>query len=214
MSKQPQRLPLTAWVVAFLVALVLITAAARIFKASERRDIEETVPLGNVPEFRFTTQEGKPLTRADLLGKVWIVDFFFTRCPGPCPVMTSRMAEVSRALNKTKDVRLVSVSIDPTHDTPEVLAQYASRLNADPGRWIFLTAPQKEIEDFTQRGMLQVLAKDPNNVPTHSTRFLVIDREGRIRKSRNLDEPELVQKLFMDIGGLLREPISRNASPK
>ena len=214
MSKQPQRLPLTAWVVAFLVALVLITAAARIFKASERRDIEETVPLGNVPEFRFTTQEGKPLTRADLLGKVWIVDFFFTRCPGPCPVMTSRMAEVSRALNKTKDVRLVSVSIDPTHDTPEVLAQYASRLNADPGRWIFLTGPQKEIEDFTQRGMLQVLAKDPSNVPTHSTRFLVIDREGRIRKSRNLDEPELVQKLFMDIGGLLREPISGTASPR
>ena len=214
MSKQPQRLPLTAWVVAFLVALVLITAAARIFKASERRDIEETVPLGNVPEFRFTTQEGKPLTRADLLGKVWIVDFFFTRCPGPCPVMTSRMAEVSRALNKTKDVRLVSVSIDPTHDTPEVLAQYASRLNADPGRWIFLTGPQKEIEDFTQRGMLQVLSKDPNNVPTHSTRFLVIDREGRIRKSRNLDEPELVQKLFMDIGGLLREPISGTASPR
>jgi protein SCO1/2 len=213
-SKQPQRLPLTAWVVAFLVALVLITAAARIFKASERRDIEETVPLGNVPEFRFTTQEGKPLTRADLLGKVWIVDFFFTRCPGPCPVMTSRMAEVSRALNKTKDVRLVSISIDPTHDTPEVLAQYASRLNADPGRWIFLTGPQKEIEDFTQRGMLQVLAKDPNNVPTHSTRFLVIDREGRIRKSRNLDEPELVQKLFMDIGGLLREPISGTASPR
>jgi len=177
-SKQPQRLPLTAWVVAFLVALVLITAAARIFKASERRDIEETAPLGNVPEFRFTTQEGKPLTRADLLGKVWVVDFFFTRCPGPCPVMTSRMAEVSRALNKTKDLRLVSVSIDPTHDTPEVLAQYASRLNADPGRWIFLTGPQKEIEDFTQRGMLQVLAKDPNNVPTHSTRFLVIDRGG------------------------------------
>lgn len=214
MSKQPQRLPLTAWVVAFLVAVVLITAAARIFKASERRDIEETAPLGNVPEFRFTTQEGKPLTRADLLGKVWVVDFFFTRCPGPCPVMTSRMAEVSRALNKTKDVRLVSVSIDPTHDTPEVLAQYASRLNADPGRWIFLTGPQKEIEDFTQRGMLQVLAKDPNNVPTHSTRFLVIDREGRIRKSRNLDEPELVQKLFMDIGGLLREPISGTASPR
>ena len=214
MSKQPQRLPLTAWVVAFLVALVLITAAARIFKAFERRDIEETAALGNVPEFRFTTQEGKPLTRADLLGKVWVVDFFFTRCPGPCPVMTSRMAEVSRALNKTKDVRLVSVSIDPTHDTPEVLAQYASRLNADPGRWIFLTGPQKEIEDFTQRGMLQVLAKDPSNVPTHSTRFLVIDREGRIRKSRNLDEPELVQKLFMDIGGLLREPISGTVSPK
>lgn len=206
MSNTPKRLPLTAWVVAFLTSAVLISGAYRLFRGSERRDVEEMAPLGNVPEFRFTTQEGKTLARADMLGKVWVVDFFFTRCAGPCPLMTSRMAEISRALNKTKDVRLVSVSIDPTHDTPAVLAEYASRMSADPSRWIFLTGTQGEIEEFTQRGMLQVLAKDPNNVPTHSTRFLVIDREGRIRRSRNLDEPELVQKLFMDIGGLLREP--------
>lgn len=213
-SGSPKRLPLTAWVVAFLTSAVLIAGAYRLFRGSERHDLEEMAPLGNVPEFRFTTQEGKTLTRADLLGKVWVVDFFFTRCPGPCPMMTSRMAEISRALNKTKDVRLVSVSIDPTHDTPAVLAEYASRMSADPSRWIFLTGPQGEIEEFTRRGMLQVLAKDPDNVPTHSTRFLVIDREGRIRKSRNLDEPELVQKLFMDIGGLLREPrVKASPSP-
>ena len=132
MNDQPKRLPLTAWVVAFVVAAVLISGAYRLFRGSERRETDTMVPIGNVPEFRFTTQEGKTLTRDDLKGKVWVVDFFFTRCPGPCPVMSSRMAEISRALRKTKDVRLVSVSIDPTHDTPAVLAEYAARMNAHP----------------------------------------------------------------------------------
>jgi protein SCO1/2 len=195
-----------AWVVAFLAAVVLIAGAARLFRNSERLGTDVMRPIGEVPEFRFTTQEGKTLTRKDLLGKVWVVDFFFTRCPGPCPLMSARMAEISKELRKAKDVRLVSVSIDPDHDSPEVLSEYAARMNADPARWIFLTGPRKEIEDFTQKGMLQALAKDPDNIPTHSTRFLVIDREGRIRNSRNLDEPELVQKLFMDMGSLLREP--------
>jgi len=216
-SGQPKRLPLTVWVVSFLVVAVLISGAYRLFRGSERRETDVMAPIGNVPEFRFTTQEGKPLTREDLMGKVWVVDFFFTRCPGPCPVMSSRMAEISRALRKTGDVRLVSVSIDPTHDTPAVLAEYAARMNADPSRWIFLTGPEKEITEFTRKGMLQVLAKDPENLPTHSTRFLVIDRKGRIRGSRNLDEPELVQKLFMDIGSLLRESVGepvQGSSPR
>lgn len=202
-----------AWVVTFVVAAVLIAGAAALFHHSERRSSESLPVLGNVPDFRFTTQEGKTLTRADLLGKVWVADFIFTRCPGPCPVMSSKMAEVSRELNKANDVRLVSVSIDPEHDTPEVLSRYAAHLQADPNRWIFLTGPQKEIQEFTTKGMLQALVTDPAGVPTHSTRFLLIDREGRIRKTRTLDEPELVQKLLMDIGSLLRDSSVSEASP-
>ena len=195
-----------AWVVAFLVAVLLIAGANRLFRGSERKTSDAMTAIGTVPDFHFTTQEGKTLSREDLLGKVWVADFFFTRCPGPCPVMSSRMAEVSKELKKAKDVRLVSVSIDPEHDTPQVLAEYASRLQADPTRWIFLTGPKKEIDEFTTKGMLQVLATDPAGAPTHSTRFLVVDREGKIRSVRKLDEPELVQKLLIDIGGLLREP--------
>ena len=213
MSDQPKRLPFLAWVVAFLVAALLIAGAFRLFRYSERTSSDDLAVIGTVPDFRFTTQEGKTLTRADLLGKVWVADFIFTRCPGPCPLMSSRMAEISKELRKAKDVRLVSVSIDPTHDTPPVLAEYAARLGADPNRWIFLTGPAKEIESFTTKGMLQVLATDPAGVPTHSTRFLVIDREGRIRNARKLDEPELVQKLFMDIGGLLREHSDSKSIP-
>ena len=194
-----------AWVVAFVVAGLLIAGAASLFRHSERRTTDSLPPIGTVPDFSFTTQEGKTLTKADLLGKVWVADFIFTRCPGPCPIMSARMAEVSRELTKTDDVRLVSVSIDPEHDNPAVLKEYASRLMADPKHWIFLTGPKKEIRDFTTHGMLQALATDPSGTPTHSTRFLLIDREGRIRSTRNLEEPELVQKLLMDIGDLLRE---------
>ena len=205
MSAEPKRLSLMAWVVTFLVVAVLIAGAATLFRHSERKSSDPFPVIADVPDFHFTTQEGKTLSRSDLLGKVWVADFIFTRCPGPCPMMSARMAEVSRELTKANDVRLVSVSIDPEHDTPEVLSNYATHLQADPKHWIFLTGPKKEIQDFTTRGMLQALATDPSGIPTHSTRFLVIDREGRIRKTRNLDEPELVQKLLMDIGSLLRD---------
>ncbi len=202
-----------AWVAAFLVAAVLIIGAALLFRHSEQRGAEPLPVYGKVPEFRFTTQEGKTLTRSDLLGKVWVADFIFTRCPGPCPLMSSRMAEVAQELTKANDVRLVSVSIDPEYDTPEVLSEYAAHLHADPKRWIFLTGPKKEIQEFTTKGMLQALATDPAGVPTHSTRFMVIDREGRIRTTHHLDEPELTQKLLMDIGSLLRDSSVRQASP-
>ena len=213
MTDTPKRLPFAAWVIAFAVAGLLIFGASRLFKSSERHDVDAMPPIGEIPSFRFTTQEGKVLGKEDLLGKVWVADFVFTRCTGPCPVMTSRMAELAKGVAKAKDVRLVSISVDPEHDTPAVLSEYAGRMLADPSKWIFLTGPKQEIDDFARKGMFQVLAYDGKGVPTHSTRFLVIDREGKIRKIRNLDEPELVQKLFMDIGDLLREPTIRKVSP-
>jgi protein SCO1/2 len=209
----PKRLPVAAWVIAFAVAGLLIFGASRLFKSSERHDVDAMPPIGEIPSFRFTTQEGKVLGKEDLLGKVWVADFVFTRCTGPCPVMTSRMAELAKGVAKAKDVRMVSISVDPEHDTPAVLSEYAGRMLADPSKWIFLTGPKQQIDDFARKGMFQVLAYDGKGVPTHSTRFLVIDREGKIRKTRNLDEPELVQKLFMDIGDLLREPTTGKVSP-
>ena len=212
---EPGRISPKVWIAAFVVAALLIAGAARLFRASERRSFAVLPVIGTVPEFSFTTQEGKTLSRADLLGKVWVADFIFTRCPGPCPVMSSRMAEISRELKKADDVRLVSVTIDPDHDTPGVLKGYAAALQADPARWIFLTGPRPGIEEFTTRGMLQALAADPSNPSNtvHSTRFLVIDRQGRLRAVHPLDEPELVQKLLMDIGNLLREHSGSPATP-
>lgn len=213
MSNEPKRLSLKTWVIAFLIAAMLIAGAASLFRHSERKSSDPMSVIGLVPDFHFMTQEGKPLVRSDLLGKVWVADFIFTRCSGPCPIMSSRMAEVSHELTKTHDVRLVSISIDPENDTPAVLHQYADHFQADPKHWLFLTGPKKEIAEFTTKGMLQALGNDQAGTPIHSTRFLVIDRQGQIRKIRNLDEPELIQKLLMDMGDLLRETNSSNLAP-
>jgi len=208
----PQRIPVKAWGIVFVFAFFLISFSVVMFRHSEKKSTGETQSFGSVPDFHFTTQDGKPFSKADLLGKVWIVDFFFTSCPGPCPIMSSRLSEVYRELKRADDVRLVSVSIDPEHDSPQVLSEYASRFEAKSDRWIFLTGPKSEITEFTTRGMLQALATDSSGIPTHSTRFLIIDRNGEIRKIRHLDEPELVQKLLMDIGDLLRESSIGKAS--
>jgi protein SCO1/2 len=162
--------------------------------------------VAEVPDFRFVDQAGQPVTLADLKGKIWVANFIFTRCAGPCPVMTSRMAELKGKLGRVGDgVVLVSVSVDPDFDTPEVLKAYADRLGADPTRWKFLSGPKPEIDEFVVKGMLQPLAKDVTGLPAHSTRFVLVDREGWLRGFQDGNDPEVVQKLLMDIGDLLRE---------
>jgi protein SCO1 len=162
--------------------------------------------LAPAPQFQFTAQDGTTVSNADLKGKVWVADFIFTRCAGPCPVMTSRMAEVNQALSgKAKDVELVSFTVDPEYDTPQVLKEYGERVGASPERWKFLTGPKDQIEATVMKGFLQALSREPSGVPIHSTRFALVDRDGWIRGFLDGNDPELPQKLLMDIGDLLRE---------
>ena len=87
---------------------------------------------GTVPSFQFVNQNGQPFGSAQLTGKIWIADFIYTTCPGPCPMISSRMSELQKPLEKT-DVHLVSFSVDPEKDTPDVLHRYAEKLQAEPG---------------------------------------------------------------------------------
>ena len=101
------------------------------------------------PEFALTTQAGTRLRSADLKGKVLLVSFIFTTCNGTCPATTATLARVQRALRDARlwgeDVAFVSISIDPTRDTPEVLAGYARSFGADPAAWHFLTGPPERV---------------------------------------------------------------------
>src|SRR5579872_173153 len=102
--------------------------------------------LGAVPEFKLTDQTGSEFTStASLAGRVWVADFFFTNCPGPCPRMSSQMHQVQTAL-AGKDVKLVSMTVDPDRDTPEKLAKYAAFYSATPGVWYFLTGPRETLD--------------------------------------------------------------------
>jgi protein SCO1/2 len=139
-------------------------------------------PLWQVPDFTFTERSGRTVTRADLLGKVWVADFFYTTCPGPCPMMTSRLSALQEKLGDRPDVRLVSISLDPAKDTPEVLKQYAERFKAG-ANWLFLTGDKATTHALAREGFKTAVAEERNSPEpiTHGTKLSLIDRAGWVR---------------------------------
>jgi protein SCO1/2 len=195
------------WFIAFAVASILIGFAYIGLK--DIRPAQPTAPLekfATVPPFEFTDQTGAPFGSENLKGKIWVANFIFTRCKGPCPLISTRMADLNTKLNKLRDgVVLVSFTVDPDYDTPEVLTKYGELLGADPAHWKFLTGQPDAIKDFVVKGLLQPLSKEPDGTPAHSQRFVIVDGDGWIRGFQNGEDPEVVQKVMVDIGALLRE---------
>jgi len=198
------RMRRVGWAGAFLLFVLAVAMGYSMWQASLRRDIEKLPVIRAVPEFSLTDQNGQTVTNADLRGKIWIADFIFTRCKGPCPLMTARMLEMQKALTKTPEVKLVSVTVDPEYDTPEVLKGYAGANFADPDRWKFLTGDKAVIEKLVTEGFMQHLDEE-NGEPVHGTMFLVVDGNGMVRSARMLEDPELIPKILTDTGNLLRE---------
>ena len=161
---------------------------------------------GTVPGFQLLNQKGQPFGSAQLAGKIWIADFVYTTCPGPCPMISSRMSELQKPLEKT-DVHLVSFSVDPEKDTPEVLRSYAERLQAQSGRWNFLTGPKSAIYKLSHDGFKLAVSdgSDAQRLPVHSTRMVLVDRRGQIRGYYDATEAEAITKLLADTNHLLRE---------
>lgn len=140
-----------------------------------------------LPTFSLTTQTNQDLSLADLQGKVWIADFIFTRCQSACPVLSRRMEGLTKSLTHD-DLRYVSFSVDPTWDKPEVLAKYGAQFNAKESQWFFLTGEQSTIYDLVQKGFqLGVAEATPEELEAggmpilHSSKFVLVDQEGRIR---------------------------------
>jgi protein SCO1 len=161
---------------------------------------------GTVPAFQLTNQNGQPFGSGQLSGKIWIADFIYTTCPGPCPMISSRMSELQKPLEKT-DVHLVSFSVDPEKDTPEVLRGYAEKLQAEAGRWDFLTGPKSAIYKLSHDGFKLGVSDggDAQGIPVHSTRMVLVDRNDQIRGYYDATEPEAITKLLADTNHLLRE---------
>lgn len=195
------------WVIAFVAVAALIGLAYVSLKNT--RPAMPSAPLeklARVPEFTLTDQTGTAFGSADLKGKIWVANFIFTRCKGPCPLITTRMAELNGKLKKThNEVKLASFTVDPEHDTPEVLSKYGINLAANAADWKFLTGSPEAMNEIVVKGLLQPLAKEPDGTPAHSQRFVIVDGDGWIRGFQNGEDPEVVQKLVVDIGRLLRE---------
>jgi protein SCO1/2 len=160
---------------------------------------------GVLPSFELVNQDAQPFGSAQLAGKIWIADFIFTTCPGPCPIISSRMSELQKPLEKT-DIHLVSFSVDPEKDTPEVLRAYAEKLHAQPSRWDFLTGPRSEIYALTRDGFkLDISDGSDETGLRHSTLVVLVDRRGVIRGYYDALAPDAVTKLLADANHLLRE---------
>jgi protein SCO1 len=161
---------------------------------------------GTVPSFQLVNQNGQAFGSAQIAGKIWIADFIYTTCPGPCPMISSRMSELQKPLEKT-DVHLVSFSVDPEKDTPEVLRGYAEKLQAEPVRWDFLTGPKSTIYKLSHDGFKLAVSdgSDAEGIPVHSTRMVLVDRHGQIRGYYDAAEADAMTKLLADTNHLLRE---------
>jgi len=141
------------WGVGLLMALVGVGLGLRVgFENASRRAAHDLPRLWEVPDFAFIERSGQSVTRADLLGKVWIASLIFTRCVEECPLVSSHMARLQDAFTAEPDVRLVSITVDPAYDTPEVLTRYAQSFAAQPQRWLFLTGDKATIYRLVREG--------------------------------------------------------------
>ena len=189
-----------------LVGAILVAAGVAVVGARARR-APEPPRLGSLPDFRLVERSGRPLSRADLRGRPWVADFIFTRCGGACPAMTARMARLRRDLSP--DVRFVSFTVDPAHDTPEVLTRYAATFRADEG-WRFVTGPAKDLYALSVAGFKLAAMEVPpaeqvaggDGPFLHSSKFVLVDGAGVIRGYYDSTDEAAMRTLAADAAAL------------
>ncbi len=175
-------------------AVFLLTACAHAPK--------EIPILGQVAPFHLTSQAGQDFDSAVLSGHVWVADFIFTNCEGPCPRMAAYMRALQKATSDLPDMKMVSFTVDPQRDTPPVLREYGKNYSAEPGRWYFLTGDPK-ILDTLDHDSFKL-----GNVGAqldHSTRFVLVDAKGRIRGYYGIATGDPVPDLADDARRLMKE---------
>ena len=159
------------------------------------------------PAFSLTERSGRAVSRAELDGTVWIANFIFTRCASVCPDLTRKMAAVRRDLAKNGAVDIVSVSfsVDPVHDTPEVLSEYAESFHADRSSWLFLTGDPKEMLRIVKDGFHLMMVDPSAGPPAHSNRFVLVDAKGRMRGSHLGTDDGVVDAIVKEALALRQE---------
>jgi cytochrome oxidase Cu insertion factor (SCO1/SenC/PrrC family) len=174
--------------------------------------------ISQVADFTLTNQNHQPVTLHELRGRVWVADIIFTRCAGPCPRMTQQLRSLQKALPPQTQARLVTLTTDPTFDTPDVLRQYAARFEADLGNWMFLTGDPQQIARLATESLKLAAVEvdpdqrqDPADLFIHSTYFVLVDKLGRLRAVYDTSDEaasagELNRKVLEGIRRLEAEP--------
>jgi protein SCO1 len=163
--------------------------------------------LGRIPEFALIDQLERPVSRDALLGRVSVVSFLFTRCRGPCPLITARLARLGARLSTEPEVQLVSISVDPDFDSPAVLAAYAARFEASPPRWRFLTGPVEVVKRVVVDGFRTQMSRPDATTGevVHGNWLMLVDRRGVLRGAFLAAEEADLDRLESRIKHLLAE---------
>jgi cytochrome oxidase Cu insertion factor (SCO1/SenC/PrrC family) len=188
MNPQARRFEFLIWM-GVAITLVILLLTYLLAQVRLRATLGKPLPvLGQVQDFRLTNQLGQGVTLADLRGRVWVADIIFTRCAGPCPRMTRLMKEVQQTLPANSQTRLVTLTTDAEFDTAPVLRAYAEKFGANTNQWMFLTGDKRHIANLAIDSLkLTAIAKkpeerqSPEDLFIHSTIFVVVDKQGRLR---------------------------------
>jgi protein SCO1/2 len=160
-----------------------------------------------IPDFSFVNQYNETITQKTIEHKIYVADFFFATCQSICPQMSSQLVNVQKAFAKDNDVLILSHTVNPMHDTVEVLKGYAQSYGAEKNKWHFLTGNKKEIYAIAKDGYL-INALEDDGTPEgflHSELFLLIDKQKRIRGMYDGTDSVAVAKLISDIKILKQE---------
>ena len=180
----------------FCTVLIVIPFAAvgvSYISYSRNSSALESLPrLGQIPDFALVERSGQPIGQSDLNGRVWIADFIFTYCAGPCPRMTAEFIKLQREFKDTDRVRLVTFTVDPDRDTPQALRDYADRHGAHPTKWLFITGDLREVHRLVVEGFKLGSVEDPM---MHSTRFVLVDADGAVRGYYDSEEPAAIDNM-------------------
>jgi protein SCO1/2 len=207
MSPPSLKIPSLLWGGLFLIALAVV-AASLVFTPPAK-----PLPVyGAVTNFSLSDQDGRTVSQADWRGQICVVDLIFTRCLGPCPIVSATMARLQAALPASPPVRLVSLTSDPAYDTPAELKKYGEKFGARPGVWTFLTGPKEMMRHLAMEElMLSMTDKPPAERETpvdlvvHSTRLVLLDQQGRIRGYFDGQTTGCIPAILAAIGQLNRE---------
>lgn len=178
---------------------------------------QSLVKIGPAPQFKLTNQDNKPITNANYNGKVYVLEFFFSKCPSICPKMNKNLVTIQNKFFGNPNFGIASITIDPQNDTPQVLKEHAHLLGAKSSNWHFLTGDKKYIYELANKGF-NLYAGENSKVSggfEHSGFFALIDKQGNIRcRKDEYGNPTLyyegleakgVQTIQQDIAILLRE---------
>ena len=163
-----------------------------------------------IPDFRLTDQEGKVFTKNDLQGKIYVADFFFARCTGICKKMSSQLVRVQEAFQNDTSIQIISITVNPEHDSAAVLQNYAAMYGANPAKWSFLTGPRDAIYSLATEGFyLPVQQVEGQQDFIHSEKFMLVDKNHHVRGIYDGTDPVDVDRLITEIR-VLQDGYSKN----